>query len=136
MGGVAEELWLLCRVLKSHGKKQWLLYPVYKGDFRLNRDSGCSEQVQSEGSFIWEIRAISEGTEGENQLELAAIVVFLLLSWNPKSWVMNNVKKIKSFLIDLEAEQSSVEGPNPAEGLLLHQIMGDSMIPAEGILTT
>lgn len=83
--------------------------------------------------MIWEIRAISEGTEGENQLELAAIVGFLLLSWNPESWVVNNVKKKKSFLTDLEAEQSGVEEPDPAEGLLLDQIMGDSMAPAEGL---
>lgn len=82
--------------------------------------------------MIWEIRAISEGTEGENQLELAAIVGFLLLSWNLESWVVNNVKK-KSFLIDLEAEQSGVEGPDPVEGLLLDQIMGDSIAPAQGL---
>lgn len=43
------------------------------------------------------------------------------------------MSKKNSFLIDLEAEQSSVEGPNPAEGLLLHQIMGDSMAPAEDL---
>lgn len=51
--GIGEELWPLCRVLKSDSKKRWAVVPSvqYKGGFRLNRDSGYSEQVTVRSKF-------------------------------------------------------------------------------------